>query len=451
MKKMFLILCISVFIIAGCDEAKEYNYDRYIYMGVKSLALYYGDEHQIEASPGSERSEIVWTSEDPDVASVSASGLVKATGAGSTNIVASLGESRTSLPVTVTIPTVDNIVVAGENGQFQVAVQTLSDRIKTARIFWNGNQDSTDITIDNHRGVFTRTVDCSGENGYIFYVVSFDRFGNRSQTSETTATLIRNREIEQARAMDDGALTVQWRSNTLYVCYSMLSYVNHHGEEIIRKVQNTETTTIISDYSSDLSYYTLFTLIPPLADTFRVEKNLPEVVESTPFKGPHILSAASPSEIGAKDFDFGGEGLAFHDSNSNNDPNGSYRADNGDPAGASADVEGGGNIGYTNGGEWLVYTVEVQDAGVYEADVFLSVNSGSGGALSISVDGNKSETTVVPNNSDWSAWRWVFETYPDLKPTQPTFRLSAGKHKIRFTFESGGFNLMGYKFTYIGE
>jgi hypothetical protein len=44
-----------------------------------------------------------------------------------------------------------------------------------------------DIPVDNQNGIFTRTVDYSGENGYVFQVVSFDRFGNRSVSSETTA------------------------------------------------------------------------------------------------------------------------------------------------------------------------------------------------------------------------------------------------------------------------
>jgi hypothetical protein len=50
---------------------------------------------------------------------------------------------------------------------------------------------------------------------------------------------------------------------------------------------------------------------------------------------------------------------------------------------------------------------------------------------------------IQPKKVDW--------VYPDLKPTQPKFCLFAGKHKIRFNFESGGFNLMGFRFTRTGD
>jgi hypothetical protein len=450
MKKIFLTgwICLIALIIqlSGCDETKEYAYDRYIYMDAGALELYYGDEEQVTASPVSERNAIQWSSEDPAVATVSSTGLVKATGVGSTNIVASLGNDRTLLPVTVTIPTVDKVVVAGENGRFQIAVQTLSERVATVRIIWNNNRDSTDIAVNNRIGIFTQIVDYSGENGYIFHVVGFDKFGNRSVSSETTATLLRNRDIS-ARAMDDGALTVQWGSNIQYVDHCSLSYVNQSGQTVSQKAFPSEATTVINDYSAGLSYTTLFTLIPATTDTFRVETLAPAVVESTPFNGPHILSASAPCEIQARDFDCGGEGLAFHDTGTGTTT--SYRADAGDYGSSAVRIESAGNIGSVVVGEWLVYTIEVRDAGVYAVDVRLSVNNTAGGSFNFSIDGNRSPTTVTPNQRSFNSWIYVFDTHPEF--TQPTYRLSAGKHKFRFTVEPEAFNYIGFKFTYVGE
>ncbi|MDR2285969.1 MAG: carbohydrate-binding protein [Prevotellaceae bacterium] len=151
--------------------------------------------------------------------------------------------------------------------------------------------------------------------------------------------------------------------------------------------------------------------------------------------------------IPARDFDYGGEGLGFHDVDGNQSDN-NYRGENGDPEGNNADLEG--NIGWTSPGEWQVYTIEVQDAGYYEVDVYLSA-AGDGGTFSVSVDGNKSENTTVPNNGSWNDWRWTFERYPEFKSTQPKFYLSAGKHKVRFNVEASGYNFMALKFTYVGE
>jgi hypothetical protein len=450
MNKSFLIKCVSVFMIinmfSGCGEVKEYSFDQVVYLDYKSLALYYGDEQQLVASPGANRDAVQWTSENENVATVSSTGLVKAVGVGETRIFASLGTGRTELPVTVTVPTVDKVIVAGENRRLQVVIQTLSERITTARIIWDDGNDSIDVEINNRVDIFTQLIDCEDDN-IIFRVVSFDKFGNRSAPLEIIAVLIHNRDVISAGALDNGALTVRWGSNTQYVDHCKLSYVNHNGVTVIQKVLPSTTETVISDYSSDLSYTTLF-LISPATDTFRVGTVSPPVVESTPFKGPHILSAASPCVIEARNFDYGGEGLAFHEV-SGNFPNSSYRTDEGDNLSATVDIEGGGNLGWTGDGEWLVYTVEVKDAGVYAADAYLSVNNGAGGSFYFSVDGNISERTVAPNNGNWSDYRYVFETYPDL--TQPTFRLSEGKHKIRFTIGPGGFNLMSLKFTYRGN
>jgi hypothetical protein len=453
MKRNFLIKCVSVFAITcmflGCDEINEYSFDKVVYLDYTSLALYHGDEQQIVASPGDERNAVQWTSENETIATVSSTGMVKAVGVGETRIFASLGTGRAELPVTVTIPTVDKVIVVGENGRLQVILQTFTERIKSARIIWGDGNDSIDVDINNSVGIFTRIVEYSRDDGnIIFHVVSFDKSGNRSVPLEINAVLIRNRDVTSAGALDDGALTVQWGGNTQYVEYCQLSYVNHNGVTVIQKVLPSTTTTVITDYSADLSYTTLF-LISPATDTLRVGTVSPPVVESMPFKGPHILSADSPCEIEARNFDYGGEGLAFHEV-SGRSPNSSYRTNEGDNLSTTVDIEGGGNLGYIGDGEWLVYTVDVKDAGVYAVeDVYLAVEGRPTGSFYFSVDGNRSETVAVPYTGGWTAYRHAFEEYPDL--TQPTFRLSAGKHKIRFTVGPGGFNLMSFKFTYRGN
>jgi hypothetical protein len=269
--RFFMFICISLMgcLLAGCDEnVKKDPLEKYIYVNKSSLNMFYGDKMQLKANPAGESFE--WTSADPAVATVTADGLVEAVGVGSTEITVSQGSSQTSLPVNVAIPTADKVIVAGENGRFQIAVQTLSERIASVRIIWNGNRDSIDISIDNRAGIFTRTVDYSGENGYVFQIVSFDRFGNKSVSSETAATQIRNRDVVST-TMEGDLLTVLWGNNVQYVDHCKLSYVNLNGQAVSRKVFPSETSTVIDDYSSNLDYTSLFTLIPSTVDTFRME------------------------------------------------------------------------------------------------------------------------------------------------------------------------------------
>ncbi len=167
-----------------------------------------------------------------------------------------------------------------------------------------------------------------------------------------------------------------------------------------------------------------------------------DVATTRPFNGPHILSAAAPCVIPAADFDFGGEGNAFHDNDSGNSVgNDNYRKSGGDTQGSPVEIEGNGtNIGYTAAGEWLLYTVEVHDAGVYLADVNLSAN-GTGGKFHLEIDGaDVTGSIAIPNNGSWNSWRW--HPSPPLKIT-----LTEGKHKIKYYFDGASHNLKDLRFT----
>ena len=281
---IFIGILVTGCFLPGCnEEIKKDALEKYVYVNKNSLDMFYGDKLQLTASPVGEAFE--WTSADPAIATVSSDGLVEAVGVGSTEIIAGQGTSQTSVSVKVTIPTADKVVVAGENGRFQIAVQTLSERISTVRVLWDNNRESTEISVNGQTGIFTREINYSGENGYVFRTVSIDRFGNESVSSETTATLLRNRDVSSAQE-DEGTLTVKWGDNIQYDDHCKLSYVNLNGRTVSQKVPPSEPTTVISDYSSDLSYTTLFTLIPAATDTFRVETIAPTVM-GTPKKLPN--------------------------------------------------------------------------------------------------------------------------------------------------------------------
>ena len=136
-----------------------------------------------------------------------------------------------------------------------------------------------------------------------------------------------------------------------------------------------------------------------------------------------------PGVLEAENFDTGADGIAFHDSNSNKEGTGSsYRSDTG-----GIDVERGGTgytIGYTQVGEWMEYTVDVKEDGIYSYDINYSSPSNNP-AISIALhdaDGLKlltPEKLVLPNTGDWSAFKTVHGRL--LLP------LKAGKQVLRVT------------------
>jgi Carbohydrate binding module (family 6)./Bacterial Ig-like domain (group 2). len=172
------------------------------------------------------------------------------------------------------------------------------------------------------------------------------------------------------------------------------------------------------------------------------KKIVVDIAYSRPFKGPHILSVAAPYELPAANFDLGGEGYAFHDNEAgNNTGNDNYRQNNGDTQSTPVEIEGdGANIGYTNPGEWLLYTVEVVDEGDYLVEAQVAVPGT--GSFHIEVDGvNVTGTIGVPDTGGWGNYTWVSTPEDKL-----TLNLTEGRHKIKYYFE-GGHNFRSLKFT----
>src|SRR5439155_123923 len=111
---------------------------------------------------------------------------------------------------------------------------------------------------------------------------------------------------------------------------------------------------------------------------------------STPYTGtPYPI----PGTIQAENYDKGGEGVAYHDTDTINS-GGQYRTDGVDIE-ATTDTNAGYDVGWTQAGEWLNYTVNVQASGTYTLNVRVAA-SGQGGTFHFTLDGTSlgSEFTV---------------------------------------------------------
>ncbi len=83
--------------------------------------------------------------------------------------------------------------------------------------------------------------------------------------------------------------------------------------------------------------------------------------KETPYGGTAL---SLPGVIHAENFDVGFEGVAYHDSDQTNN-GGQYRLTEGVDIENSGDTGGGYDIGWTAGGEWMKYTVNVASTGTY--------------------------------------------------------------------------------------
>ncbi|MBO2012274.1 carbohydrate-binding protein [Hymenobacter negativus] len=147
------------------------------------------------------------------------------------------------------------------------------------------------------------------------------------------------------------------------------------------------------------------------SDTTIVVTKANYVQVSTCIRTPYTGTAAViPGVIKAVEYDNGGQGVAFNDSDVAN------RGAAVDPtvprSTESVDTENGDggytNVGYSATGEWLKYTVNILRTGLYRVTVRVSTGATSTGSLRLSADDvDKTGVVVVPATGG-------FGTYQDL-------------------------------------
>ena len=130
--------------------------------------------------------------------------------------------------------------------------------------------------------------------------------------------------------------------------------------------------------------------------------------EREPYNGVKQI----PGIIEAEDFDAGGEGYTFHDSDNVNegDYKPVYRSDS-----EGVDLVKGNNgcvIGYTAAGEWLEYAVNVTKAGEYEYEATVSSGNDNAGFSIWMISVNELARLAKVNvpktgNGDWNTYKVV--------------------------------------------
>lgn len=143
----------------------------------------------------------------------------------------------------------------------------------------------------------------------------------------------------------------------------------------------------------------------------------------TPFGG---VAHALPGSIEAENYDEGGAGVAYSDSDAGNTGS-AYRSDDVDIEAASTS---GFHVGWTEANEWLEYTVNVAADGNY--DLSLEMASEIGGSFHVEIDNvDVSGSVAVAATGGWESW---------VTSTVSSVALTAGEHVLKVQFDSSGLN-----------
>ena len=151
--------------------------------------------------------------------------------------------------------------------------------------------------------------------------------------------------------------------------------------------------------------------------------------------------ATLPGTLQTEYYDKGGEGAAYHDNDAQNQGDANYRASEG------VDIVNGNNgraLGYTSTGEWVEYTIDVQEAGNYsfKATVSSGVNN-SGFSINLNKNGKISKLADIrvpqTGSNSWDTYRVVEGTL-----SEP---LEAGEQILRIVITGSNCNIDKIQFT----
>ncbi len=151
-----------------------------------------------------------------------------------------------------------------------------------------------------------------------------------------------------------------------------------------------------------------------------------------------------PGKILFADYDIGHQGVSYNDHvyqtvhwNDYTAWNSGYQYRN-DGVDIEMDTHGDPIIGWTEDGEWLLYTIEVDQGGSYSLDIEVA-SQNSSGLLRLYLDGELMEDAIqTPVTGGWHNW---------LPVQLDDISMSAGSHLLTVEIYEAGFNMKSMEFT----
>ncbi|WP_025741995.1 carbohydrate-binding protein [Aquimarina pacifica] len=139
-----------------------------------------------------------------------------------------------------------------------------------------------------------------------------------------------------------------------------------------------------------------------------------------------------PGIIEAEDFDNGGEGISYTDTETNNKGK-AYRTNEGVDIETTEDTDGEYNVGWINDNEWLEYTISDVQSGSYEISFRIAAKNNISSSIEVTLGNAYLGEIAIPQTGDWQIWDTV---------TLSGIDLTSGTNDIlRLKINGGSFNL----------
>ena len=155
-----------------------------------------------------------------------------------------------------------------------------------------------------------------------------------------------------------------------------------------------------------------------------------------PFNGPHTVDDDGLVVL-ANEYDEGGQDVAY------NDAPGLQGGNNGGRADSDIEQTSNGDIGWIEDGEWIEYTIDVEEAGAHEISFLTSRGDSGGPARTISASFEQAGQVYTAADSvdvDFTgSWQQFNET------DSVTVNLQEGLQTVRLTFNGGSMDLRSFE------
>jgi aryl-phospho-beta-D-glucosidase BglC (GH1 family) len=213
---------------------------------------------------------------------------------------------------------------------------------------------------------------------------------------------------------------------------------------IVERKTGASAFSAFAKIAPDATSFNDSTTVPGKAYYYRLKANIKDSIEIQSYpvminvlpvsRKPYLgIVAQIPGTVEAENFDTGGEGLTYHDTDPTNHDL-AYRPNDGVDLGEHA--TGKYHVGYTDNGEWLEYTVNVKESNTYKAAVSYAAGAGAGAQITIKAGANSASLTVK-GTASWT-------TYAD---TSTLIKLTAGEQIMRITIVKSGIDIDKVTFT----
>jgi len=179
---------------------------------------------------------------------------------------------------------IDSISVAPGKERAQLDIKIGAQRIDILTIYWDNNEKSKKLVIGNKTGRFSTVIDDLPEGEYLFNILSYDEYGNKSLAYEFQVVTygdyyrssLLNRRIERIERIESQSddIIIHWRAPLEGVKETKFIYttVDEHLSTV--SVSPTENETILSDFKPGGSYCfnTFYAPQPNAIDLFETEE-----------------------------------------------------------------------------------------------------------------------------------------------------------------------------------